>query len=92
MSIESLRNAGQVLRDVWGYDSCVLIHSGGDVITGKKIMEGERTEASAGAMRSLEAMNDLCNGSGCRHKALVEHFGQPFVKDNNCNGAMANQN
>jgi len=61
---------------------CVLIHSGGDVITWKKIMEGERTEASAEALRSLEAMNDLCNGSACRHKSLVEHFGQPFVKDN----------
>ena len=61
---------------------CVLIYSGGDVITWKKIMEGERTEASAGALRSLDAMNDLCNGSGCRHKSLVEHFGQPFPKDN----------
>jgi len=61
---------------------CVLIHSGGDVITWKKIMEGERTEASASALRSLESMSDLCHGSACRHKSLVEHFGQPFEKDN----------
>lgn len=61
---------------------CHLIFSGGDLVTWKKMLSDGEASARAGALRALEAMNDYCNSVGCRHRALVEYFGQQLPGDN----------
>ncbi len=77
------QESGRAGRD--GLESeCVLIYSGGDVVTWKKIMEGDSPDNAAASVQSLHSMSELCSGVVCRHKALVEHFGQEYATDN-CN-------
>ncbi|MEM9366567.1 MAG: DNA helicase RecQ [Planctomycetota bacterium] len=66
---------------------CVLLHSRGDIITWKKLLENPSDGASdqqalAAAFRSLDAMDDFCTSITCRHRTLVEHFGQSFDSEN----------
>ncbi len=80
------QESGRAGRD--GLESeCVLIYSGGDVVTWKRIMEmpGDflvSREATDAAFRSLDAIYDLCSAATCRHKSIVQYFGQTFRKDN----------
>jgi ATP-dependent DNA helicase RecQ len=60
---------------------CVLIHAPGDLATWKMIMDGESGNGQSEAHRSLEAISHLCNSVACRHRALVEYFGQAYPKD-----------
>lgn len=63
---------------------CVLLSSGRDVMTWKFIIEKSAAEAQAGpefmqsALAHLEDMNRYCRSSVCRHRLLVEYFGQSF--------------
>jgi ATP-dependent DNA helicase RecQ len=63
---------------------CVLLHTGGDFMTWKRIMENSAAEAGAapdflaGALKHLEDMSRYCTGAVCRHKALVQYFGQLY--------------
>jgi ATP-dependent DNA helicase RecQ len=63
---------------------CSLFYSGQDLMTWKRMLEHEETppEAREGALRSLNAIQDFCTGVICRHRALVEHFGQAYEADN----------
>ena len=75
------QESGRAGRD--GLESeCILIYSGGDVVTWKKIMEGDSREAYEGAVRSLNSLSDLCTGTSCRHRSLVEYFGQDYTQEN----------
>jgi ATP-dependent DNA helicase RecQ len=61
----------------------VLLYSGGDVMTMKAIIEKSAAEAQdrgflPGVMKHLEEMDRYARGAVCRHKALVEYFGQPY--------------
>ncbi len=77
------QESGRAGRD--GLESeCVLIYSGGDVVTWKKIMENDSPENLASSHRSLDAMSELCSGMRCRHRSLVEYFSQEYATDN-CN-------
>lgn len=85
------QESGRAGRD--GLDSeCVLIFSGGDVVTWKRIMEMPSAQANGlgdlnrdakeSAFRSLDSMHELCSSATCRHKSIVEYFGQDFAKAN----------
>ena len=55
---------------------CCLFFSGQDFTVWKRIIEDSEPAAREGALRSLAAMMDFCTGVRCRHRTLVEHFGQ----------------
>ena len=67
---------------------CVLLQSGSDFITLKSIIEKSAEEAQAApeyvaaSIRHLEEMGRYCRGALCRHKALVQHFGQTYDTPN----------
>ena len=81
------QEAGRAGRDGLPAE-CVLLTSGGDFMTWKSIVEKSAAEAGAGpdfvrsAVAHIEDMNRYCRGAICRHKVLVEHFGQAFEPPN----------
>lgn len=66
---------------------CVLLFGPGDVMSWVSIFEsgsatGTTSEAQLAVSRQqLNAMESYCSRSTCRHRALVEHFGQQFDRD-----------
>ena len=79
------QEAGRAGRD--GLEAeCVLLYSGGDFLTLKAIMEKSAAEAEAetasflpASIKQLEEMGRYCRGAVCRHKALVQYFGQSYA-------------
>jgi ATP-dependent DNA helicase RecQ len=69
---------------------CVLLYSGGDVVTFRSILEKSAAENAVdptflpNAIRHLEDMDRYCRGAVCRHRALVQYFGQAYEADG-CN-------
>jgi ATP-dependent DNA helicase RecQ len=63
---------------------CVLLHSGSDFLTWKYIVEKSASEPGvdpsfrANSLQHLQDIDRYCRGAVCRHKALVEHFGQKY--------------
>jgi ATP-dependent DNA helicase RecQ len=63
---------------------CVLLHSGQDYLTWKWIIEKSADDPGVdpafvpGALRHLEDMDRYCRGAVCRHRALVQYFGQDY--------------
>jgi len=63
---------------------CVLLFSVSDVISFRKIIEKSAVEAGAppeylrATFCHLEEMSRYCRGTTCRHRALVEYFGQRY--------------
>lgn len=62
---------------------CVLLYSGGDVISMRSIIQKSAEEALdksfvPGVLKHLDAMDRFARGAVCRHKGLVEYFGQPY--------------
>src|SRR4051812_23967506 len=86
------QEAGRAGRD--GLEAeCVLLHAGKDFMTWKYIIEKSAEEAAARgepvdpgfvpeAMRHLDDMMRYCRTTGCRHRSLVEYFGQEFESAN----------
>jgi ATP-dependent DNA helicase RecQ len=77
------QEAGRAGRD--GLEAeCVLLHSMGDFMTWKSVLEKSAQENEVApdflpnAMAHLNEMSGYCRGATCRHRALVEHFGQAF--------------
>jgi len=59
---------------------CVLLYSGADPMLWRSMLLNETTD-SAHADSMLRHLNDMdryCSGASCRHRALVEYFGQKF--------------
>src|SRR5262245_22753674 len=63
---------------------CVLLYSAGDVITWKRIVTKSAQEANAdpeylqSALKHIQDMDRYAQGAVCRHKALVQYFGQGY--------------
>lgn len=77
------QEAGRAGRD--GLEAeCILLHSGGDFFTWKSILEKSAAENAVdkdflpNAFAHLNEISNYCRGSACRHRVLVEHFGQAF--------------
>jgi ATP-dependent DNA helicase RecQ len=63
---------------------CVLLYSGADFMTWKSMLANSNgDEAHAESMlRHLNDMDRYASGATCRHRALVEYFGQHADSDN----------
>jgi ATP-dependent DNA helicase RecQ len=63
---------------------CVLLHSGKDFLTWKFILEKSAQEKDVGpdflpnALKHLADVDNYARGAVCRHRALVQHFGQTY--------------
>ena len=59
---------------------CVLIYSGADFIRWRQMLEanGELTDSARAHIRDMER---YAAGTRCRHKSLVEYFGEPYGRD-----------
>jgi ATP-dependent DNA helicase RecQ len=63
---------------------CALLYSGSDFMTWKSILEKSAAEPGVdsgflpGALQHLNDMNFYCKGALCRHRALVNYFGQAY--------------
>lgn len=55
---------------------CCLFFSGQDYGIWKSIIEDSEAGAREGGLRSLSGMLDFCSGVRCRHRAIIEYFGQ----------------
>ena len=71
------QEAGRAGRD--GLEAeCILLYSGSDIAMWKKLQSDLPAAARAAADANIEQMAAYGTGVVCRHKSLVEHFGQSF--------------
>jgi ATP-dependent DNA helicase RecQ len=85
------QETGRAGRDGLGAE-CVLLYSGADTFQWRSLTEKSAQEAGAGpdflasALQHLDHMDRYCRGAVCRHRALVEYFGQAY-EPGACGGA-----
>ncbi|MCZ2344089.1 MAG: DNA helicase RecQ [Bacteroidales bacterium] len=66
---------------------CVLLYSGADVMVLRSIIEKSALENGADptyvttALAQLNQLTSYARGAVCRHRALVQHFGQEYDRD-----------
>jgi ATP-dependent DNA helicase RecQ len=70
------QEAGRAGRDGLPAE-CLLLYSGGDFGLWRSILLVEGLPAP-GALPKLGQMYDYCQSAACRHRALVEYFGQAY--------------
>jgi ATP-dependent DNA helicase RecQ len=69
---------------------CVLLYSGADIFSFKSMIEKSAQEANAdpsflrAAMKHLDDMDRYARGAVCRHRAIVQYFGQQWAGES-CN-------
>ena len=58
---------------------CVLLYSGADFVRWRQMLEsnGELTESARTLLRDMER---YAAGTHCRHRSLVEYFGEPYER------------
>lgn len=69
---------------------CVMLYAGGDAVTWKKLMQKSVAEAETpvdsqyleSAYRHIDDMEAYCRPVKCRHRSLVEYFGQKYEAEN----------
>ena len=67
---------------------CLLLFSGADVAAFRSMIEKSANEAGAtrdyiaASLRHLDEISNYSRGAVCRHRALVNYFGQDYAKDN----------
>ena len=57
---------------------CVILHSAQDFMLWRKMQSELTGEAAVAAESTLKAIQDFCLGAACRHRHLVEYFGQDY--------------
>lgn len=72
-----VQESGRAGRDGLAAD-CLLLYSGRDYQLWRTLIEGGEAESTEGALLALQAMANFCSGVACRHRALLEYFGQTF--------------
>jgi ATP-dependent DNA helicase RecQ len=80
------QESGRAGRDGLEAD-CVLLYSAADLMQWKSMLasgEGVTPEYLESATQHLRDMDRYCAGTTCRHRALVEYFGQTYTPEN-CN-------
>jgi ATP-dependent DNA helicase RecQ len=72
------QEAGRAGRDGLPAE-CVLIYSGSDFVRWRQMLEqnGEWTESARTLLRDMER---YAAGTHCRHRSLVEYFGEPWTR------------
>jgi ATP-dependent DNA helicase RecQ len=60
---------------------CVLFHSGQDYQLWRTIIEKNEGADRDAKLRMLSQMYRFCTASRCRHRQLVEYFGQAWTRD-----------
>lgn len=77
------QEAGRAGRD--GLEAeCIMLHSGGDIVRWKRMareaFEQNRIDRDVlvHTEKQAEQINTYCKAGKCRHRMLVEHFGQAF--------------
>ncbi len=75
------QESGRAGRDGLASD-CVLLFTGGDLVTWKRMMNDLPPEQFKVSSQLLESMYSYCTRSACRHRMLVEYFGQTLPSDN----------
>ncbi len=61
---------------------CFLFYSGSDYLTWKGILEESEPQAKDIALVKLRQMFRYCSGVSCRHRVILEYFGQELGKEN----------
>ncbi len=61
---------------------CALFYSHGDFMTWEKMQSDLEGDAASQMKASLKLMEHYCSSMSCRHRTLVEHFGQDYDGDN----------
>ena len=61
---------------------CCLFYSGGDYGVWKNLFRDMEPEAYKITMIKLNKIYSFCTGGVCRHKAVLQYFGQSLDKDN----------
>jgi len=74
------QESGRAGRDGLEAD-CVLLYSGGDYAIWKHFTGEMTPEAQQMALAKLGHMAGYCNNGLCRHRALVNYFGQEYERD-----------
>jgi ATP-dependent DNA helicase RecQ len=70
------QEAGRAGRDGLPAE-CVLLYSSADFVRWRRMLEANG-ELTASAQALLRDMERYASGVGCRHRALVEYFGEPY--------------
>lgn len=91
-SIESyVQESGRAGRDALAAD-CWLFHAAQDYQTWQRIIENTAPEHRQWSLEALHDMHAYCHSTSCRHRLLVEHFGQtmdgPCASCDVCLGRM----
>ena len=74
---------GRAGRD--GADAdCVLFYSWADVMSLERFLDGSEPGVAALQRRQIRAMFDFADRGGCRHQALVGHFGEQIPACGDC--------
>ncbi len=73
------QESGRAGRDGLEADCC-LFFGGADFGVWKRLMANSG-EANESALEALKAIDRFCNSTQCRHKSLVEHFGQTLEQE-----------